>query len=110
MSKSLRLSEKWFRRGLWVVALVFATFLIGLGSTIVGDLPRVEHTLEIDDFIDRAAADPLRASVKKAEEVQQAAQRELEQAQLKLDTARQTNRNAHESFSNWLATRHATQQ
>ena len=29
MSKSLRLSEKWFRRGLWVVALVFAGFLIG---------------------------------------------------------------------------------
>ena len=24
MSKSLRLSEKWFRRGLWLVALVFA--------------------------------------------------------------------------------------
>jgi len=50
MSKSLRLSEKWFRRGLWLVAVVFASFLIGLGSTIVGDLPRVEHTLELDDF------------------------------------------------------------
>ncbi|MDP2066717.1 MAG: hypothetical protein Q8K38_12195 [Burkholderiaceae bacterium] len=28
MSKALRLSEKWFRRGLWVVAVVFAGFLI----------------------------------------------------------------------------------
>jgi len=24
MSKSLRLSEKWFRRGLWLVAFLFA--------------------------------------------------------------------------------------
>ena len=38
MSKALRLSEKWFHRGLWVVAFVFAGFLIGLGGTIVGDL------------------------------------------------------------------------
>ena len=29
MSKALRLSEKWFRRGLWLVAVVFASFLIG---------------------------------------------------------------------------------
>lgn len=40
MSKALRLSEKWFQRGLWLVALVFAAFLIGLGSTVVGDLPQ----------------------------------------------------------------------
>ena len=43
MSKSLRLSEKWFRRGLWLVSVVFAGFLIGLGSTLVGDLPQVER-------------------------------------------------------------------
>ncbi len=40
MSKPLRLSEKWFRRGLWLVALVFASFLIGLGGTIVAICPR----------------------------------------------------------------------
>ncbi len=62
MSKSLRLSEKWFRRGLWLVALVFASFLIGLGGTIVGDLPKVETPLRVDDFLDKAAADQLRAN------------------------------------------------
>ena len=42
MSKTLRLSEKWFNRGLWLVAFLFAWFLTGLGSTIVGDLPQMK--------------------------------------------------------------------
>ena len=32
MAKGLRLTEKWMHRGLWLVALVFASFLIGLGG------------------------------------------------------------------------------
>ena len=60
MSKALRLSEKWFRRGLWLVAVVFASFLIGLGGTIVGDLPKVERPLQVDDFLDKAQARALR--------------------------------------------------
>jgi len=109
MSKSLRLSEKWYRRGLWLVALVFASFLIGLGSTLVGDLPRVEQRLSPDDFMP-AAATALRESAEQAREAQRTAQRELEQARLGLEAARQANSNARESFSNWLATRRATQQ
>ena len=109
MSKSLRLSEKWFRRGLWLVALIFAGFLIGLGSAIVGDLPRVEQPLELEDFMDRGAADPLRQTINQTEEARKAAQSELEQTELRLDAARQANRNARETFSNWLSTRHATQ-
>ena len=109
MSKSLRLSEKWFRRGLWLVALVFASFLIGLGGTLVGDLPQVERRLSIDDFIDKSAADPLRAALKEAGRAQQQAQRDLEQAELKLQVASQANSNARETFDNWIATRRATQ-
>ena len=64
MSKALRLSEKWFRRGLWLVAVVFAGFLIGLGGTIVGDLPEVETPLQVDDFLDRAEAEKRRREAK----------------------------------------------
>ena len=110
MSKSLRLSEKWFRRGLWVVALVFAGFLIGLGGTLVNDLPRVERTLQTDDFIDRAAADPLREGVREAERIEQQAANALEQAELKRSAAAQSSRSARETFDNWIATRHATAQ
>jgi predicted RNA-binding Zn-ribbon protein involved in translation (DUF1610 family) len=108
MSKSLRLSEKWFRRGLWAVAVVFAGFLIGLGGTVVGDLPQVERTLQLDDFVDRAAAMPLRAAIQQAEAVERRAAREEEQAQLAHDAAARASANARETFGNWLATRRAT--
>jgi predicted RNA-binding Zn-ribbon protein involved in translation (DUF1610 family) len=110
MSKSLRLSEKWFRRGLWLVALVFAGFLIGLGGTIVGDLPQVERALQLDDFIDRAAAEPLRNTIKAAEQTELVATRELEQVRLQLSAAQQASANARETFANWIATRRATAQ
>ena len=109
MSKSLRLSEKWFRRGLWLVAFLFAWFLTGLGSTIVGDLPQVEQTRSLEDFMDPQRTPVLKESIKTAEKAAEEAQAALEQAQLKLQTARADNRAARETFDNWLATRSVTQ-
>lgn len=110
MSKALRLSEKWFRRGLWLVAVVFAGFLIGLGGTVVDDLPKVEKQLELDDFIDRPAAQVLRGGIKTAQGAAQDAQAALEQARLKHRAAEADTLSGRETFSNWLATRRATQQ
>jgi predicted RNA-binding Zn-ribbon protein involved in translation (DUF1610 family) len=109
MSKSLRLSEKWFHRGLWLVAFVFAWFLTGLGSTIVGDLPQVEQTRSLQDFMDPQRTPALRETIKTAERAAVDAQAELEQARLKLQTARADNRATRETFDNWLATRSVTQ-
>ncbi len=55
MANTLRLTEKWMHRGLWLVAFVFAGFLIGLGGTVVGDLPKVEKQLSLDDYMDANA-------------------------------------------------------
>ncbi len=108
MSKALRLSEKWFHRGLWLVAFVFASFLIGLGGTIVNDLPKVEQHQTLDDFMDPVATPKLRQALKDAQRVGKEAQEALEQAQLKLKAAQANNQAARETFSNWLATRRAT--
>ncbi|MES2189729.1 MAG: serine endopeptidase [Pseudomonadota bacterium] len=110
MSKSLRLSEKWFRRGLWLVAFVFAGFLIGLGGTLVGDLPKVEKQLSVEDYMDSAITVPARTSIRNAERAEQDAQTALEQAQLKRRVAQADSATARETFNNWLATRRATQQ
>lgn len=110
MSKALRLSERWYRFGLWLVAVAFASFLIGLGSDVVANLPHVERDLALDDFIgDRPAVDALRSEIRVAEGSAAKAREAHEQAQLKLDSARSDAATAGETFDNWLATRHATQ-
>jgi predicted RNA-binding Zn-ribbon protein involved in translation (DUF1610 family) len=110
MSKSLRLSEQWFNRGLWVIALVFAGFLIGLGNVIVGDLPQVDGHISREDFIDHAAVDPLRAARDAATKRAEDANPPLEQAELKLQAASQAYASGRETFDNWVATRKATAQ
>lgn len=109
MSKTLRLSEKWFRRGLWVVAVVFAGFLIGLGGTVVGDLPKVESRVTLDDFINRPAASAARTTIEASQRNGKDAQEALDQAQLRLKVAQSDTQAARETFNNWLATRRATE-
>jgi predicted RNA-binding Zn-ribbon protein involved in translation (DUF1610 family) len=108
MNKSLRLSEKWFRFGLWIVAFVFASFLIGLGGTVVRNLPKVEQRHTLEDFIAQPAASQLRAEVKAMVQKRQAAQDASDQAQLRLNGARANTSAARDTFNNWLATRQAT--
>ena len=109
MANTLRLTEKWMHRGLWLVALVFAGFLIGLGGTVVGDLPKVEKQLSLDDYMDAAAANALRGAIKAAQLNERDAQTALEQAQLKRRAAQADSAAARETFDNWLSTRRATQ-
>ncbi|MES2832107.1 MAG: zinc ribbon domain-containing protein [Pseudomonadota bacterium] len=109
MSNALRLSEKWFQRGLWLVALVFAGFLIGLGGTVVGDLPQVENFLGVDQFLQQPQATQVQDAIKTAQQASQTAQEALEQAQLKLQVAQANSRLGSDTFSNWLATRRATE-
>ncbi|MER1968224.1 zinc ribbon domain-containing protein [Castellaniella sp. GW247-6E4] len=109
MSRALRLSEKWFRRGLWLVAFVFAGFLIGLGSAIVGDLPRVEAPLTLEDFLaDKPAAHALQARIEDARQAQETGQSALDQARLQYEKARHDNLAARETYDNWLAARAVT--
>ena len=110
MSKGLRLSEKWFQRGLWCIAVLFAVFLIGLGALVVADLPRVERPVDAEQFMDQARLRSVRAELKQDDaqladvgEAQQRAANDLSHA----TTAFQSER---ESFDTWIATRSATEQ
>ncbi len=108
MSASLRRSERLYNAGLWLVALVFAACLTGLGGLVVDDLPSVEGQPSREDFVDQGAAAPLRAAVKDARDGQEAAAGGLDRANLGLKAAQNAYGNARDAFNNWLETRKAT--
>ena len=110
MSKGLRLSEKWFNRGIWLIDIIFASFLIGLGGAIIGDLPQVEKNYAIDDFLDKPIAESLRANLREAGRIRTDLHDSSNQAQVKLTAASNNYNSAKDTFNNWIATRQATAQ
>ena len=54
MFKGARARERVFVGLMWLVSVVLAGFLIGLGSLVIGDLPRVEAPVAIEQFVDPA--------------------------------------------------------
>jgi predicted RNA-binding Zn-ribbon protein involved in translation (DUF1610 family) len=108
MNKGLRLTEKWMRRALWLVAFVFAGFLIGLGSQIVDNLAYLAPAPVVEDFVDAAKATPLMDAIKRAQGVRGDANVALAQGQHKHEVAQANTRSAREAFDNWIATRHVT--
>jgi len=108
MDKGLRLTEKWLQRALWLVAFVFAGFLIGLGSLVVGNLWDVESPLTVEQFMDPAQLEKGRAGQRLARERLEAARERLDQATQKHGVAQSNTRSARATFDNWLATRQVT--
>jgi hypothetical protein len=109
MGKGLRLSEKWYKRGLWLVALVFASFLIGLGGQVVRNMNLIETTPNMETFMDPVESPKVKARLNQAMLANQTAREQLQQAQLAHNEAAATVRSQREAFDNWLATRNATQ-
>lgn len=110
MTKGLRLSEKWFQRGLWGIAVLFAGFLIGLGSLVVADLPKAERPVDAEQFMDQARLRPARAQVKQDDAQLADLSDEQQRAANSLQAATNAFQSERESFDTWIATRSATEQ
>ena len=108
MSKGLRLTEKWMQRGLWLVALVFAGFLIGLGGKIVENMWDVEPAMSVEQFIDPVRGPAVRAAAAQAEHNKVEATARLEQAAQQHQVAQSNTQTAQDTLQNWLSTRQAT--
>jgi predicted RNA-binding Zn-ribbon protein involved in translation (DUF1610 family) len=104
------LSEKWFNRGLWLVAIVFAWFLVGLGDTVIRDLPKVEKRYTLDSFIDQNAARPIRKEIRTLISQAREISDQLDQTQLKLNARQNDYSAARTTFNNWVSTRNVTDQ
>ena len=64
MRKGLRWTEQWMRRALWLVAFVFAGFLIGLGNQVVDNVIYLAPVPDAEHFLDPAKAGPLKAAMR----------------------------------------------
>ena len=107
INKNKRLPEQLFTVVMWLIAVLFAVFLTGLGSKIIGDLPKVGNPPELEQYY----SPELKQIQTQREQVNQknaAVRKELEQANLNLDTARQRYDEEKQQFDNWIQTRTAT--
>lgn len=102
MSKSLRRTEKLFRAGLWVVAFFFGSFLLELGGLIISDLPKVEQSLSLDNFVEPKAKAALEGQLEAAKAAETKAREEEERQRLELIDAQNKLLAAQEAYNNWL--------
>ena len=108
MFKSLRVPEKLFAFVMWLVSVVFAGFLIGLGGKVVADLPRLEGTVSLEQFAEPAALQRGRSEAAALEKRQAELSNRRARAQLAVTSAAGAYQSERAKYENWLATRTAT--
>lgn len=109
MSTSSRLTEKWINRGLWVISFIFTGFLIGLGSLIVEDLPKVQSHPQMIEFVSRGEYDSWKINIEQKERMIALERKDISPAYDKLYVLKSNYQKSKENFNNWLSTRKATQ-
>ena len=105
MFKALSAPERLFSAGMWAVSVVFAGFLIGLGGQLIGDLPKVEAPLGVEQFAPPGALEAEAAQLQDLDRHADELEQGLQRAQLARTAATNANRNAREAYANWLAGR-----
>lgn len=106
--KSVRVPERTYSIVLWVLSVVFAGFIIGLGNLIIGDLPQVEEPVALEQFVETRQSQDLSRSLKALAERKGVIEDRLEIARLQLEQARRASRIGTETFQAWIQTRTAT--
>ncbi len=106
--KSERIPEKVYAIAMWVVSVVFAAFLIGLGNLILGDLPQLDDAVTQEQFVDRPGLERLRGVGRTVDGRLATVETQAEVAQLQLDQAQKASATAKETFDAWIRARTAT--
>lgn len=108
MIKGVRVPERVYRGVLWVVSIVFAGFIIGLGNLVIGDLPMVEGQVYTAPAEDTPAVRQVRDRIRQIERSKTAIDDKLDIQRLQLDQAQRVSGTANETFKAWIAARTAT--
>ncbi len=106
--RGVRVPERAYRIVLWVVSIVFAGFIIGLGNLVIGDLPMVEGQVYASPADDTPAVRQVRQEIAQIARDKQGIDDKLEIQRLQLDQATRQSTTAGETFRAWIAARTAT--
>ncbi len=108
VGKGVRRPERVYSAVLWLVSVVFAGFLIGLGNLVIGDLPMVDEQvvapMEQTTPALRAIDRQLAISARQRGTIDD----KLEIARLQLEQAQRASQTGDETFRAWIAARTAT--
>jgi predicted RNA-binding Zn-ribbon protein involved in translation (DUF1610 family) len=108
MSKGVRVPEKAFGVAMWVVSVILAAFIVGLGNLVIGDLPQVESSISQDQFTDKATTDKIAVELRSIRERRGNIDDKLDVARLQLEQAQTASTTGTETFQAWIQARTAT--
>ncbi len=106
--KGIRVPERLYKGVLWLVSIVFAAFLVGLGNLIIGDLPQVQAELNRDQYVETAEVKELRGQINALDEERSALDDRRELLNIQQRQAAEEKQSATETFEAWIKTRSAT--
>ncbi len=108
MFKALRVPEKLFSVVMWLVSLIFAGFLMGLGQLVIGDLPMATSPPSLNQFIDPAKLSEVEGAQSQLQSKLDALSPRTDAANLQTETAQNEYNSAKQQYDNWISTRQAT--
>ena len=108
MAKGVRFPEKAFGVAMWVVSVILAAFIVGLGNLVIGDLPQVESSISQDQFADKATTERIAGELRSIRERRGVIDDKLEVARLQLEQAQKASTTGTETFQAWIQARTAT--
>ncbi len=109
MPRSTRRPQQIFAVVMWVLSVIFAGFLIGLGGLLIRDIPSVDQRVLIEDFIEPGAVAEIESRQQSLAILQAEQQRAAEDAATSVADVADTYRAAERDFAAWIATRSATE-
>lgn len=106
--KGVRVPERAYRIVLWLVSIVFAGFIIGLGNLVIGDLPMVEQQSYSEPFARTPEQVRIDSELRSIADRTGQIDDRLEIDRLQLEQAQKASTNGRDTFRAWIETRTAT--
>lgn len=108
MALNVRVPERAYSIAMWVLSVIFAAFIIGLGNLVIGDLPQVEQQVSQEQFVERGQAERVRKELAEISQRRGVIDSKLEIARLQFDQAQKVSVTGTETFQAWIQARTAT--